>query len=260
MVITTVTLARNEVRMLWNQFKRTIRTPSMLMFYGITIIGVYFVSIIITTVLSFGPVVFMLGVLVEDVLDRGTVFAAMGVLTLSSIVGGYFGLGPAAVLTEDDESIILGAPIKPYQLFMSRYVRRLVRKTVFIFAGLVAIFPIVSSANILFIPLFTLLITTIIFFEVNYFLGGIASYFKVKLQQKTSNPIRHLLVLLLAFLALLPTMPSVTSNSVESMIFPSNAFAYIVTEITGILSWGYGPLVGLQFLALGFLISFLFLS
>jgi hypothetical protein len=44
------------------------------------------------------------------------------------------------------------------------------------------------------------------------------------------------------------------------MLFPSNAFAYIVTEITGILSWGYGPLVGLQFLALGFLISFLFLS
>ncbi|MHA2021340.1 MAG: hypothetical protein ACW96N_06470, partial [Candidatus Thorarchaeota archaeon] len=62
MVVTTVTLARNEVRMLWNQFKRTIRTPSMLMFYGITIIGVYFVSMIITTVLSFGPVVFMLGV------------------------------------------------------------------------------------------------------------------------------------------------------------------------------------------------------
>jgi hypothetical protein len=44
------------------------------------------------------------------------------------------------------------------------------------------------------------------------------------------------------------------------MLVPSNAFAYIVTEVTGILSWGYGPLVGLQFLALGFLISFLFLS
>ncbi|MHA2021629.1 MAG: hypothetical protein ACW96N_07935, partial [Candidatus Thorarchaeota archaeon] len=137
---------------------------------------------------------------------------------------------------------------------------RLVRKIVYIFAGLVAIFPIVSSANILFMPLFTLLITAIIFFEVNYFLGGIASYFKVKLQNRTSNPIRHLLVVLLAFLTLLPTLPSITSNSVESMLFPSNAFAYIVTEITGILSWGYGPLVGLQFLALGFLISFLFLS
>ena len=133
--------------MLWNQFKRTARTPSMLMFYGITIVGVYFVSLIITTVLSFGPVVYMLGVMVEEVLDRGTVFAAMGVLTLSSVVGGYFGLGPAAVLTETDESIILGAPVKPYQLFMSRYVRRFIRKMVFVFAGLVAIFPIVKPLH-----------------------------------------------------------------------------------------------------------------
>ncbi|MHA1926249.1 MAG: hypothetical protein ACW974_10070, partial [Candidatus Thorarchaeota archaeon] len=107
MVTTTATLARNEVRMLWNQFKRTIRTPSMLMFYGITIIGVYFVSAIISTVLSFGPVVYMLGALVEDVLDRATLFTAMGVVTLSSVVGGYFGLGHAAILTENDESIIL---------------------------------------------------------------------------------------------------------------------------------------------------------
>ena len=120
--------------MLWNQFKRTIKSPSMIMFYGITIFGVFFVSLIITTVLSFGPVVVTLGVLVEDVLDRGTFFAAMGILTLSSIVGGYFGLGPAAVLNENDESIILGAPVLPYQLFISRYIRRVVRKIVFVFA------------------------------------------------------------------------------------------------------------------------------
>ncbi|MHA2072799.1 MAG: hypothetical protein ACW985_13570, partial [Candidatus Thorarchaeota archaeon] len=214
MVITTATLARNEVRMLWNQFKRTIRSPSMLMFYGITIVGVYFVSLIISTVLSFGPVVFMLGVLVEEFLDRSTVFTAMGVITLSSVVGGYFGLGPAAVLTENDESIILGSPVKPYQLFMSRYVRRVVRKIAFVFAGLVAIFPIVTSANILFIPLSTLLITVIIYFEVNYFLGGIASYFKVKVQQRTRNPLRHLVVVLLAVLTFIPTLPQITSNFV----------------------------------------------
>jgi hypothetical protein len=232
----------------------------MLMFYGITIIGVYFVSLIITTVLSFGPVVYMLGVMVEEVLDRGTVFAAMGVLTLSSVVGGYFGLGPAAVLTETDESIILGAPVKPYQLFMSRYIRRFIRKMVFVFAGLVAIFPIVSSANILFMPLFLLLVTTIAYFEVNYFLGGIASYLKIKVGHRFRHPIRHLLVVVLGFCAFLPTLPQVTSNSVESMLIPSNAFAYIVTEVTGILAWGYGPLLGLQFLTIGFLISFLFLA
>jgi ABC-type polysaccharide/polyol phosphate export permease len=202
----------------------------------------------------------MLGALVEDVLDRATLFTAMGVVTLSSVVGGYFGLGPAAILTENDESIILVAPVKPFQLFMSRYVRRVVRKMVFVFAGLVAIFPIVSSANILFIPLTTLLITVIIYFEVNYFLGGIAAYFKIKIQQRTSNPLRHLLVVFLAILAFIPTLPPITNNSVEAILFPSNAFAYIITEVTGILSWGYGPLLGIQFLALGFMISFLFLG
>ena len=246
--------------MLWNQFKRTIRSPSMLMFYGITIFGVFFVSLIITTVLSFGPVVITLGVLVEDVLDRGTFFAAMGILTLSSIVGGYFGLGPAAVLNENDESIILGAPVLPYQLFISRYIRRVVRKMVFVFAGIIAIFPIVSSANILFMPLMTLLIAAIIFFEVNYFLGGIASYFKVKLDNRTSHPLRHLLLVILAIVAFIPTLPPITSNFVESMLFPSNALAYIITEATGILAWGYGTFLGIQFLALGFLISFLFLA
>jgi hypothetical protein len=230
------------------------------MFYGITIIGVYFVSLIITTVLSFGPVVLTLGVLVEDVLDRGTFFAGMGILTLSSVVGGYFGLGPAAVLTEDDESILLGAPILPYQLFMSRYIRRIVRKIVYVFAGLIAIFPIVNSANLLFTPLFTLLITAIIFFEVNYLLGGIASYFKVKVEHRTSHPMRHLMLVLLIALAFIPTLPQITSNSVESMLIPSNALAFIITEVTGVLSWGYGPLIGVQFLIIGFLISFLFLA
>jgi len=260
MAITTVTLARNEVRMLWNQFKRTIKTPAMLMFYGITIVGVYFVSLVITTVLSFGPVVITLGVLVEEVLDRGTLFAALGVVALSSIIGGYFGLGPAAVLDENDEAIILGAPVKPYQLFLSRYIRRVVRKIVFVFAGLIAIFPIVTSANLLFLPLVTLLITVIIFFEVNYFLGGIASYFKVKMQNMTSHPLRHVLIVFLSMLVFLPTLPTITSNYVASMLVPSNAMGYILTEVTGILSWGYGPSIGLLFLALGFLISLLFLA
>ncbi|MFW9912767.1 MAG: hypothetical protein ACFFEU_09860 [Candidatus Thorarchaeota archaeon] len=260
MVNTTFALARNEVRMLWNQFKRTIRTPSMLMFYVITIIGVYFVSAIISAVLSFGGVVVLLGVTIGEVLERGTLFAAMGVLTLSSVVGGYFGIGVAASLTIDDEAIVLGAPVKPYQLFMSRYVRRFIRKLVFVFAGVIAILPIVTSAHLLFIPLFLLLVTTVGYFEVNYFLGGIASYLRIKLQQRTRHPLRHLLVVLLGLAVFLPTIPQITGSYSEAMMFPSNAFAYILTEVTGVLAWGYGPILGLVFLTLGFLISFLLLA
>ncbi|MFX1260709.1 MAG: hypothetical protein ACFFAZ_01350 [Promethearchaeota archaeon] len=253
-------MAKNEVRMLWNQFKRTIRSPSMLMFYAITIIGVYFVSSIISTVLSFRDVVFVLGVMVEEVLDRGTLFAAMGVLTLSSVVGGYFGIGVAASLTGDDEAIMLGAPVKPYQLFMSRYIRRFVRKLVFVIAGITAILPIVTSANLLFIPLFLLLVATIVYFEVNYFFGGIASYLRIKLEKRTRHPLRHMFVVLLGLAVFLPTIPQITGRYSEAMTFPSNAFAYIVTEVTGVLAWGYGPIIGLVFLPLGFLISFLLLA
>ncbi|MFW9889918.1 MAG: hypothetical protein ACFFER_17180 [Candidatus Thorarchaeota archaeon] len=260
MVNTTYTLAMNEVRMLWNQFKRTIRTPSMLMFYAITIIGVYFVSSVISTVLSFRDVALLLGVTVEEVLGRGTLFAAMGVVTLSSVVGGYFGIGVAASLTVDDEAIVLGAPVKPYQLFMSRYIRRFIRKLVFMSAGVIAILPIVTSAVLLFIPLFLLLVTTIGYFEVNYFLGGIASFVRIKLQQRTRHPLRHMFVVLLGFAVFLPTLPQITGSYAEAMVVPSNAFAYILTEVTGILAWGYGPIIGLVFLTLGFLISFLLLA
>ncbi|MFW9802972.1 MAG: hypothetical protein ACFFFC_09985 [Candidatus Thorarchaeota archaeon] len=260
MVNTTYSLARNEVRMLWNQFKRAIRTPAMLMFYGITIIGVYFVSTVLSTVLSFREVVYTVGAMIEEVLERGTIFAGMGILTLSSVVGGYFGIGIAASLTDDDESIILGAPVKPFQLFMSRYVRRFIRKLIFALAGVIAILPIVTSANLLFIPMFLLLVTTIGYFEVNYFLAGIASYLRIKVQQRTRNPARHFLVVLFGLAAFLPTLPQITGSYPEALVFPSNAYAYILTEVTGILAWGYGPNLGLVFLILGFLISFLFLA
>ncbi|MFW9845567.1 MAG: hypothetical protein ACFFD6_02380 [Candidatus Thorarchaeota archaeon] len=260
MVITTLALVRNEVRMLWNQFKRTIRSPSLLMFYGITIFGIFFVSFVITAILSFGPVVYTLGIIVEETLDRGTIFAAFGVLTLSAVIGGYFGLGPAEVLTETDEAILLGGPVKPFQLFVSRYIRRLVRKITYIFAGLIAIFPLVESANLLLLPLSYLLIAVVVYFEVNYFLGGIASYFKVKLQQRTTHPIRHLLLLVFAVLAFAPSLPEITNNYSASMIFPSNAMGYIITETAGVLSWGYGPDLGYMFLYLGFMLTFLFLS
>jgi len=117
---TTSRLIRNEIRMLYNQFKQAITTPSMLLFYGVTIVGVFFVSLVISSLLNFAPLISQIGLQIEDVIDPGMFYAAFGILSASSIIMGYFGLGPAAVITSEDENLLLPAPVKPHQIFLSR--------------------------------------------------------------------------------------------------------------------------------------------
>ena len=102
---------KNEIRMLRNQFKLAVTTPSMLLFYGITFSGIYFVSSVISSFVAFAPLLSNFSGLLEETLDAGMIFAATAVLSASSVVSGYFGLGPAAVLTAEDESLMMSAPI-----------------------------------------------------------------------------------------------------------------------------------------------------
>ena len=257
MVITTLTLVRNEIRMMWNQFERTITTPSLLMFYLITIVGIYFVSVVLSAMFSLGSVLVALSATLEEAVDRGMVFAAFGLLTASSVVGGYFGLGPAAVITETDEVLLMTGPIRPYQLFIGRYTRRVVRKIVFAFAGVLAVFPLVATVNVLLLPLSRLIVAMILYFEVNYFLGGIAAYVRIKLTARTTHVVRHIAVVVLVAAVLLPTLPSFTDNFVEAMAWPSNSASYVLTETLGVLDWEYGPELGFNFLILGFLLTLL---
>ncbi|MFW9800281.1 MAG: hypothetical protein ACFFD9_07590, partial [Candidatus Thorarchaeota archaeon] len=150
-------------------------------------------------------------------------------------------------------------PVKPYQLFIGRYTRRFTRKIIFAFAAVLAVFPLVVSANLLVLPLSMIIMAAIIFFEINYFIGGIAAYLHIKLNLRTKNPARHIAILALGLLVFVPTLPVFTDNFVEAMLWPSNSVAYVLTESFGLLSWGYGPELGFNFLILGFLISFLLL-
>jgi hypothetical protein len=209
-------LLRNEVRMLYNQFKQTITTPSMFLFYVITIFGVFFVSMVISSLVTLTPVFYQMTAVLEDVIDRDMLFAAFGLLSATSVVSGYFGLGPASGLTTIQENVLLPAPVLPYQVFLGNYVRRIVRKTIFVMLGLLAILPLLTDVNLLFFNTAFLIISLIIFLETNYFLGAISSY--------------------MGALVLLPTLPEFTSSITLIFLAPSNIFLIIFTEMTGLFS------------------------
>jgi hypothetical protein len=246
-----------EIRMLANQLKQAITTPSMILFYGVTICGVFFVSSVITNLVSFAPVFLNFSKLFEDTINAEMIYAASAILSASSVLSGYFGLGPAAVLTIDDENLMMSAPIKPHQIFLSRYTRRMVRRISFLTLGVLAIIPLLVSASLLFYSTIFLLIIIIIFLETNYFLGALSSSVRLWISRKTRRRARHLIVVALGILVLLPAYPLLLSRIPALYVAPSNAFALFLIEFTGVLSQGANPLYGAIFLLLGFVICLL---
>jgi hypothetical protein len=229
----------------------------MLLFYGITFFGVFFISNVISSFLTFAPLLSNFGSLLEETIDVEMIFAATAVLSASSVVSGYFGLGPAAVITEEDESLMMSAPIKPHQIFISRYARRLIRKISFLILGVLSVLPLLMSASLLFFSAISLLVMIIIFLEINYFLGAMSSYVRLWISQKTQNRMRHLVVFVLLFLTLLVAHPWLLSNVAAIYVAPSNALALFLTESTGIFSRGIYPFYGVIFIIIGFTICLL---
>ena len=254
---TTSKLVRNEIRMLYNQFKQAITTPSMLFFYSITIFGVFFVSFVISSLLTFSPLISQIGVLMEDNFDRGMFFAAFGVLSATSVITGYFGLGPAAILTIEDENLLLSAPVKPHQIFLSRYIRRIIRKLSFMMIGLLAVLPLLSSANLLFFSTVIVLGCIIVFLETNYFLGSLSSYVRIYFAKRITSPLRHIVIILLGAAMLIPTYPLFTSGFSVAFVFPSNALGLMITEMTGVFSLGLPFQLGIGLLFMTFTICLL---
>ena len=255
--MSTYKLMKNEIRMLANQFKLAMTTPSMILFYGVTIFGVFFVSSVITNIVSFAPIFLSFSKLLEDTINAEMIYAASAILSASSVLSGYFGLGPAAVLTIDDENLMMSAPIKPHQIFLSRYIRRIVRKLSFLTLGVLAVIPLLVSASLLFYSTIFLLIIIIVFFETNYFLGALSSFVRLWISRKTRRRTRHLIVIVLGGLVLLPAYPLLLSRIPILYVAPSNAFALFLIEFTGVFSQGANPFYGALFLLLGFIICLL---
>ncbi|MFW9794812.1 MAG: hypothetical protein ACFFEE_10945 [Candidatus Thorarchaeota archaeon] len=255
--MTTFMLIKNEVRMLYNQFKSALTTPSMLLFYGITFFGILFVSSVMSVFVDLAPLIGSLASLFEDTIDIWMIYAAIAVISASSVVSGYFGIGPAAMLTDVDESLLMAMPVKPHQIFLSRYARRFIRKVSFILIGLLSVLPLIQSAGLLFLALIAVLVIIIIFFEINYFLGSISSFARLWISKRIHHPLRHILAFILGALAILPASPWLLSNYRAILVVPSNALALSLTEFSGFYSQGADVLFGISFILLDFVICLL---
>ncbi|MGY5875742.1 MAG: hypothetical protein RTU30_08350 [Candidatus Thorarchaeota archaeon] len=260
MSVGTSSLIRTELQMLYNQFFRTISSPSMLTFYGITLVGTYFVSSVISSIIAFAPMFADMGIILESNMDITYVYPLFGLLTTTAVITGYFGSGPALILQLADEHLLMPAPILPHQLFITRYIRRLVRRFFMIGLGGIVLYPVMISGQLNPILVITFLIALLVYFEINYFLGGLTFYFKMKLQNRTRSNSRHILLPALAALAFIPTLQPFTNTPAMMLIIPSNAFASVLTEITGIFAGGVGFGLGLGGLALAFLLTSLLLA
>ncbi|MDF1539177.1 MAG: hypothetical protein P1Q69_09755 [Candidatus Thorarchaeota archaeon] len=260
MRVKTPTLLKNEVLMLYNQFVRTITTPSMLGFYIVTMTGALFVSSIGSTLVSLGPIFSPLGVLLESMIDRATIFAAIGLITLTSVVGGYFGIGPAEVLESPDEYILMVSPVHPHQLFLGRYIRRITRKFFYLVLGFIVVIPLLSQEGFIASSIMLLIISIIFFLEINYFLGGICSIIKVKLQHRYTSSLRHLILIPIMAVTYLLSSPLLTMNPVIQLGIPANQVGIILMEVTGIHEAGLNVLSIFGMVFISFFISLLVLS
>jgi hypothetical protein len=231
----------------------------MLAFYGITVFGALFISAVATLIFTFEPLADDIGFALGDLLERGMVFQTLSIFTVSSVFAGYFGIGMTGFFNANDESLLMPSPAQPHQLFVSKYVTRLVRKMAYLLIVMFIFFPLIQSAGIVVASLMVGVLYIIAFLEINFFIGGICSFVRIRVSRRTSHPIRHLALLLLLVLAYLPSDPAVSAFSVAA-VWPANALGIVLTELTGIMAVGYGPLLGYVSIIVVFSITFLLVA
>ncbi|MFW9909770.1 MAG: hypothetical protein ACFFEF_14455, partial [Candidatus Thorarchaeota archaeon] len=256
----TPLLIKNELKMLYNQFIIAITTPSMLAFYIITFSGALFVSSITSTLFNLAPLFTPLGSLIESIIDRSAVFTALGLLTLTSIIGGYFGGGPAEVLESPDEYILMPSPVHPHQLFIGRYIRRIIRKFFYIVIGVVIVIPLISESGLVAGSILLVLGSIIVFLEINYFLGSISGILKKKLGYRYSGRFRHILLPVILAIIYIPSLPFSTWHPFVQLSMPGNLMSIVLMESTGIHNVGFSVLPVFGLLLLSYFIALLVLS
>ncbi len=254
-----LTLVMNEIRMLLNQLKRALRSTSMLVFYSITIGGSFFVSNVLAVLTDFEPLFDSVLMSLDHYLDVSTVLAAIGFLTLSAVVSGYFGMGPAAVLETPDENVMMPAPVKPFELFIGRYTRRIIRKMTFASITVFVALPLVYRSTASLAAIIAVLIAIILFLEFNYLLGGAVSQARTLLEKRTEGRLKHLLLPAVAGAVYLPSVPVLNQNPSMLLLSPANNIGLFLLDAIGFVTL-QAPSVFLAFLALWFAVSFLLIS
>ncbi|MBS3794441.1 MAG: hypothetical protein KGY80_06075 [Candidatus Thorarchaeota archaeon] len=235
MTVTLLQLVANEIRMSYNQVRRTASEKSMLVFYLIVISAGIFISYVISLLVAFSPLITDIQVALEELLDRNLLFTAASLLPVASLLSGYFGEQISSYIQSTDEQVLMPAPVKTYQIFVSNYVRQLLRKAAYLAIVILVLFPVIQQ-NIGILPaLGMLLVSSILYLDSNYFIHSIAA----EISADSSRIKRIGGALVLAAIILIPTIPQITSNPNSVLLLHSNAYIGIITETTGILSIGY---------------------
>ncbi|RDE11946.1 MAG: hypothetical protein C4K47_08935 [Candidatus Thorarchaeota archaeon] len=259
-MVTTYIVVKNELRQLLNHLSRTIRTPSLLIFYVIMILGTYFAMTVFAAIYSFATLIGGLSDLLKEFVEPAVVFSAMGLFTLSSVFSGYIGSGPSSSLETADEYVIMPAPVRPHQLLLGRYVRRLVRRISIAAIVLFTLAPVIMTDWPLFIPLLMFVLSTLLFFEFNHFLGGVTSQLKTRVNARTRSRLRYMTPFVVGVVMLLPTLGQVVPDPSIILIVPSNVFSMLVLGLAGIYYSGISEEVAMIFLIMGYFIGLLTLA
>ncbi len=251
---------RVELRQLLNHLRMTIKTPSLLAFYAIMIFGAYFAMSIFAALYSFATLLGGLSDVLRDVVGGDILFSAAGLLTLSSVLSGYIGGGPSSSLETSDEYVIMPAPIRPHQLLLTRYTRRLLRRLSISGVALFTLVPVFVSAPSLFMPVLQLVLSTLLFIEFNHFVAEVTSQLKTRLDARVHSRLRHVTLFVLAGLVFLPTLSQVVGDPGIILLLPSNAFSIVILANLGVHYSVVMEEVGTVFLLIGYSIGLLTLA
>ena len=210
----TALLIRTEIKSLFNQFRSTISNPSMLTFYGTSLVGAYFVSNLISTLIGFAPMFTGIAEIFQTNIDISILYSGFTIISFIAVLGGYLGIGAASVLVQTDEHVIMPAPILPYQVYVTRYVRRLIRRLVYATIAIFILLPVMSSGNILIGDILLSIVSILLFFEANYFLGGITAHFKKRFASRPHFIMRYLPIIVFTIIIFLPLLDGFRNNPI----------------------------------------------
>ena len=255
----TLTLVSNEIRMLINHLTQTAKTPSLLVFYAFMIAGSFFVSNVVAILADFGGLFSELSAFLTETLNQSVIMPTVALLSVASVFSGYFSNGLTASLEPSDESLIMPAPLRPHQLLISRYFRRLIHKSAIAVILLIVLYPLIAEHTELLLPISMLIASAIVFFEFNHLLGGVMSELRNRLDHMTTSRMRHLVLPLVGAAVYLPTLPIWPLEPSLILFVPSNAFCDVFLRFAG-----YSVIVpmdiALAFVFVGYLIVLLLLA
>jgi hypothetical protein len=222
--------------------------------------GAFFAMSMFAALYSFAGLLGGLSNLLKTVIDRDILFSAAGLLTVSSVLSGYIGGGPSSSLETSDEYVIMPAPIRPHQLLLARYIRRLLRRLSIAGVVLFTLVPVFMTAPSLLTPVAELILSTLLFFEFNHFLSEVTSQLRTRLDARTHSRLRHLSLFALGGLMLFPVLPQVVGDPGSILLVPSNAFSVMILASLGVYYPTLMVDIGAGFLFIGYLVGLLVLA